>query len=180
MKYREEYRDPVAARRFADAIARMVTKPWKIMEVCGGQTHSIVRYGIDQLLFRDWHSGSTPGRMGVNTAVCFVVLGLANVFAQTHANVGGIVALSAGIAVLSVSGAALLGYATGLEFSYRWGGTTRMAAHSAAAFLLLGAGVFFSGWRACLFCQIHAARRLQRRRRFCLLSGVKRSRFRWG
>jgi len=50
MKYREEYRDPAAARRFADAIARTVTRPWKIMEVCGGQTHAIVRYGIDQLL----------------------------------------------------------------------------------------------------------------------------------
>jgi hydrogenase expression/formation protein HypD len=50
MKYREEYRDPVAAGGYADAIARIVTRPWKIMEVCGGQTHSIVRYGIDQLL----------------------------------------------------------------------------------------------------------------------------------
>jgi hydrogenase expression/formation protein HypD len=50
MKYREEYRDPVAAHRYADAIARMVTRPWKIMEVCGGQTHAIVRYGLDQLL----------------------------------------------------------------------------------------------------------------------------------
>jgi hydrogenase expression/formation protein HypD len=50
MKFREEYRDPVAARRFADAIARITTRPWKIMEVCGGQTHAIVRYGIDQLL----------------------------------------------------------------------------------------------------------------------------------
>ena len=50
MKYREEYRDPVAAHRFADAIKRIVTRPWKIMEVCGGQTHAIVRYGIDQLL----------------------------------------------------------------------------------------------------------------------------------
>ena len=50
MKYRDEYRDPAAARRYADAIARMVTRPWKIMEVCGGQTHAIVRYGIDQLL----------------------------------------------------------------------------------------------------------------------------------
>ncbi len=36
--------------RFADAIAAIVTRPWKIMEVCGGQTHAIVRYGIDQLL----------------------------------------------------------------------------------------------------------------------------------
>jgi hydrogenase expression/formation protein HypD len=50
MKYREEYRDPATARRFAGAIARMTTRPWKIMEVCGGQTHAIVRYGIDQLL----------------------------------------------------------------------------------------------------------------------------------
>ncbi len=50
MKYREEYRDPVAAHRYADAIRRMVTRPWKIMEVCGGQTHAIVRYGLDQLL----------------------------------------------------------------------------------------------------------------------------------
>ena len=53
MKYREEYRDPVAARRFADEIARITTRPWKIMEVCGGQTHAIVRYGIDQLLPAD-------------------------------------------------------------------------------------------------------------------------------
>jgi hydrogenase expression/formation protein HypD len=50
MKFREEYRDPAAARRFAEAIARLTTRPWKIMEVCGGQTHAIVRYGIDQLL----------------------------------------------------------------------------------------------------------------------------------
>jgi hydrogenase expression/formation protein HypD len=50
MKYRDEYRDPAAARRFADAIARTATRPWNIMEVCGGQTHAIVRYGIDELL----------------------------------------------------------------------------------------------------------------------------------
>jgi len=50
MKYREEYRDPVAAGKYADAIRRMVTQPWRIMEVCGGQTQAIVRYGIDQIL----------------------------------------------------------------------------------------------------------------------------------
>jgi hydrogenase expression/formation protein HypD len=50
MKYRDEYRDPVAAGRLAEAIAATVTRPWKIMEVCGGQTHAIVRYGIDQLI----------------------------------------------------------------------------------------------------------------------------------
>jgi PAS domain S-box-containing protein len=103
--------------------------------------------GIDQFLFRDWHGGSTPGRMGVNTAVCFVALGLANVIGQTRANVGGILMLPAGIGVLSVSAAALLGYSTGLEFTYRWGGTTRMAVHTAAACMLLGAGVFLAGWR---------------------------------
>ena len=55
--------------------------------------------------------------------------------------------LPAAIVLLSVSAAALLGYATGLEFTYQWGGTTRMAVHTAAAFLLLGTGVFVSGWR---------------------------------
>jgi len=43
-------RDPTAVRRYADAITRLVTRPWRIMEVCGGQTHAIVRYGLDALL----------------------------------------------------------------------------------------------------------------------------------
>ena len=50
MKYVDEYRDGDAARRLADAIARTVTRPWCLMEVCGGQTHTIVKYGIDRLL----------------------------------------------------------------------------------------------------------------------------------
>jgi hydrogenase expression/formation protein HypD len=50
MRYVDEYRDPAAARALADAIVRDTTKPWRIMEVCGGQTHAIVRFGIDQLL----------------------------------------------------------------------------------------------------------------------------------
>ena len=50
MKYVDEYRDPLAAQQFADAIARTVTRPWTLMEICGGQTHSIVKYGIDELL----------------------------------------------------------------------------------------------------------------------------------
>lgn len=50
MKHVDEFRDGQAARKLAAAIARETTRPWSLMEVCGGQTHSIVRYGIDQLL----------------------------------------------------------------------------------------------------------------------------------
>lgn len=50
MKYIDEYRDPKAARQFADAIQQITTRPWTLMEVCGGQTHAIIKFGIDQLL----------------------------------------------------------------------------------------------------------------------------------
>jgi len=50
VKFVDEYRDARAAARYAALIARGVTRPWTIMEVCGGQTHAIVRFGIDQLL----------------------------------------------------------------------------------------------------------------------------------
>ena len=50
MKYLDEYRDTEAARKLTAAIARTVTQPWTIMEVCGGQTHTIVKYGIDRVL----------------------------------------------------------------------------------------------------------------------------------
>jgi hydrogenase expression/formation protein HypD len=50
MKYVDEYRDAGAAQRLAQAIRGVVTRPWALMEVCGGQTHAIVKYGIDQLL----------------------------------------------------------------------------------------------------------------------------------
>ncbi len=50
MKYQDEYRDPKAAAQLRKAIHRETTRPWTIMEVCGGQTHTIVKYGIDELL----------------------------------------------------------------------------------------------------------------------------------
>ncbi|MHA1113637.1 MAG: hydrogenase formation protein HypD [Alphaproteobacteria bacterium] len=50
MKYLDEFRDPAAARAVAADMARLVTRPWTIMEVCGGQTNAILRHGIDQLL----------------------------------------------------------------------------------------------------------------------------------
>jgi hydrogenase expression/formation protein HypD len=50
MKYLDEYRDGDAARRYAREIHRLATRPWNIMEICGGQTHAIVKFGIDELL----------------------------------------------------------------------------------------------------------------------------------
>ena len=50
MKYLDEFRDPAAAKALVDNIRRTATRQWTIMEVCGGQTHSIIRNGIDQLL----------------------------------------------------------------------------------------------------------------------------------
>jgi len=50
MKYLDEYRDADGVRKMADAIKRITTKPWMLMEVCGGQTHAIVKFGIDELL----------------------------------------------------------------------------------------------------------------------------------
>ena len=50
MKYLDEYRDEALATKIVDEIRRIVTKPWVLMEVCGGQTHTIVKYGIDRLL----------------------------------------------------------------------------------------------------------------------------------
>lgn len=50
MKFLDEYRDEEMVSRMVDKIHRLVKHPWVIMEVCGGQTHTIVKYGIDELL----------------------------------------------------------------------------------------------------------------------------------
>ncbi len=50
MKYLDEYRDGPKAREYARQITRLTTRPWAIMEVCGGQTHAIVKFGLDELL----------------------------------------------------------------------------------------------------------------------------------
>jgi hydrogenase expression/formation protein HypD len=46
MKYLDEFRNADIAKKLADDIHRQTTRPWAIMEVCGGQTHSIIRHGI--------------------------------------------------------------------------------------------------------------------------------------
>ncbi|MCK4838352.1 MAG: hydrogenase formation protein HypD [Desulfobulbaceae bacterium] len=61
MKFISEYRDPVTAGNMLDEIRKTVTRPWVIMEVCGGQTHAIVRSGIDQLLPKEIRLVHGPG-----------------------------------------------------------------------------------------------------------------------
>jgi hydrogenase expression/formation protein HypD len=50
MRYIDEYRDQAAARNYARLIRQATTRPWRIMEICGGQTHTIVKFGIEELL----------------------------------------------------------------------------------------------------------------------------------
>lgn len=50
MKFIDEYRDADAAKALAASIRETVTQPWTLMEVCGGQTHSILKFGLDELL----------------------------------------------------------------------------------------------------------------------------------
>jgi hydrogenase expression/formation protein HypD len=71
MKYLDEYRDPELAQRLFDEIRRITTRPWAIMEVCGGQTHSIIRNGIDQLLPPEIELIHGPG-----CPVCVTPLGI--------------------------------------------------------------------------------------------------------
>jgi hydrogenase expression/formation protein HypD len=50
LKYLDEYRHPEHVRQLAAAIRAAVTRPWCVMEICGGQTHAILRFGLDELL----------------------------------------------------------------------------------------------------------------------------------
>ncbi len=61
MKYLDEFSNPDLARRLLEEIHAVTTRPWAIMEVCGGQTHSIIRHGIDQLLPDDIEMIHGPG-----------------------------------------------------------------------------------------------------------------------
>lgn len=61
MKFIDEYRDEKLAQKLVAEIQRIVTRPWVLMEVCGGQTHSIVKYGIDRLLPKEVELVHGPG-----------------------------------------------------------------------------------------------------------------------
>jgi hydrogenase expression/formation protein HypD len=61
MKFVDEFRDAGAVRALLKRIRGTITRPWTIMEVCGGQTHTIVRYGLDELLPREVTLVHGPG-----------------------------------------------------------------------------------------------------------------------
>jgi hydrogenase expression/formation protein HypD len=61
MKFIDEYRDADAARRYGAALRRITTRPWTLMEVCGGQTHAIVKFGVDEFLPGDITLVHGPG-----------------------------------------------------------------------------------------------------------------------
>lgn len=61
MKYMDEYRSAEDAQKMAAAIKQITTKEWTLMEVCGGQTHAIVKFGVDELLPKEINLVHGPG-----------------------------------------------------------------------------------------------------------------------
>lgn len=61
MRYLDEYREPELVRQYAEKIEQTITRPWVLMEICGGQTHSIIRNGLDRLLPREIELIHGPG-----------------------------------------------------------------------------------------------------------------------
>ena len=61
MRYIDEYRDPKIAQALVDKITARVTRPWVLMEICGGQTHTLMRYGIDELIPKQVELVHGPG-----------------------------------------------------------------------------------------------------------------------
>jgi len=50
VKFVDEYRSEAGVRKVADSIRALVTRPWTLMEICGGQTHTLIKYGLDRML----------------------------------------------------------------------------------------------------------------------------------
>lgn len=61
MRYIDEYRDAEVARKYAALLRKTTTRPWTLMEICGGQTHTIVKFGIESLLPKEITLVHGPG-----------------------------------------------------------------------------------------------------------------------
>lgn len=77
MNYNQAFRNPELAKELVNAIKSIVTKRWQIMEVCGGQTHSIIKYGIDQLLENEIELIHGPGCPVCVTPIAYIDKALA-------------------------------------------------------------------------------------------------------
>lgn len=77
MKFVDEYRDPKVVQEWSQAIADITTQAWTIMEVCGGQTHSIIKHGLDQLLPKEINLVHGPGCPVCVTPVAYIDKALA-------------------------------------------------------------------------------------------------------
>jgi hydrogenase expression/formation protein HypD len=61
MRFLDEYRNEADARKFLRAIEQLVSRPWTLMEICGGQTHTLIKFGIDQMLPQEVRLIHGPG-----------------------------------------------------------------------------------------------------------------------
>jgi signal transduction histidine kinase/CheY-like chemotaxis protein len=134
----------------------------RLAMVCGGIVGTIgfltlVEYvfgtnlGIDQLFMEHYVTvkSSSPGRMAPNTALCFVLNGLALLIMsdmiqpkQPSLTIGIL-----GSIIIALGIVAFMGYLSGVETAYGWGNLTKMAVHTAIGFIVLGIGVFMYAWR---------------------------------
>jgi PAS domain S-box-containing protein len=106
--------------------------------------------GIDQLFIEHYVTVKTshPGRMAPNTALCFTLIGVGLLFA-THlmgGTKGWVCVAAMGGLALGLGIVAFVGYFMGLETAYGWGNLTRMAVHTAAGFIVLGASLVSLSW----------------------------------
>ena len=71
MKYLSEYRDASVVNQYLEELDKITTRPWTIMEICGGQTHSLVKNGIIGLFTEAYYYGSWPWLSSMCNAVAF-------------------------------------------------------------------------------------------------------------
>lgn len=105
-------------------------------------------FGIDQIFMKHYISVETshPGRMAPNTALCFSLSGLAIIIMSKFSNryfVGGVL----GSIIIALGAVAFFGYFSGVKTAYGWGNLTRMAVHTSAGFIIVGASIFMLAWR---------------------------------
>lgn len=108
------------------------------------------RFGIDELFARDYllPSNAFPGRMSLLAANCFTLLGVGIVAAGTGGNRrwSFVVVGSLGCSVAVIAAVALVGHLVGIQAAYSWGADSHMAAHAAAAFVVLGLTLLLWAW----------------------------------